>query len=117
MSEATLFSQTIVPSEGNDTITIPQRFYGQPVIVVAFRKPSPPPPPESDPSPAATLPDIPESLRKKFPKFTKEQIEALGNSPRMKELREAWDGCGKSFPPNVTMRDIREMRLKEKYGI
>ena len=115
MSEATLFKESIVPSEGNDTITIPRRFYGQAMWVFAVPKPSPTF--QSPAPPASTLPDIPESLRKKFPKFTKEQFEALGNSPRMKELREAWDGCGKSFPPNVTMRDIREMRLKEKYGI
>jgi len=115
MSETTLYSQTIIPGEGNDTITIPRRFYGRPLTVSFACAPVPVdvPVPATTPPPS-TLPDIPESLRKRLPKFTKEQIEALGNSPRIKELSALFKGTG--LPPDITMKEIREMRLKEKYG-
>ena len=114
MSEATLFSQTIVPGEGNDTITLPRRFYGHRVLVSCVCAPQPVQPPDA----AASRPSgIPESLLAKMPRLTKEQIEALRDSPRMKELRKAFAGVHKSFPPNITRDEIREMRLKEKYGI
>ena len=114
MSEATLFSQTIVPGEGNDTITIPQRFYGRRVLVSCICAPQPIQPPDTVTPKSLGIPD---SLRAKLPKLTKEQIEALGKSPRMVELREAFAGVETAFPPNITRDEIREMRLKEKYGI
>jgi len=110
MSDTTLYSPTIIPGEGNDTVTIPRSFYGQPMWV-AFH-----PLPKTTPvdSTPAQPPTLPESLRKKLPKFTKEQFEALGNSPRMKAFSGILKNSG--LPPDITMREIREMRLKEKYG-
>jgi hypothetical protein len=50
-----------------------------------------------------------------LPRFTKAQIEAAANSLEIQALVGVLKGA--DLPPNVTMKDIREMRLAEKYGI
>ena len=50
-----------------------------------------------------------------LPRFTKAQIEAAVQSPDIQALVGALKGA--DLPPDVTMKDIREMRLAEKYGI
>jgi hypothetical protein len=50
-----------------------------------------------------------------LPRFTKAQIEAAVQSPEIQALVGALKGT--DLPPDVTMKDIREMRLAEKYGI
>ncbi|MDR0551705.1 MAG: hypothetical protein LBG72_06775 [Spirochaetaceae bacterium] len=51
----------------------------------------------------------------KLPRFTKEQIEEWSKSPDIQALVGAIDSTG--LPPDITMKDIREMRLAEKYGV
>ena len=120
-SEATLLHRTVIPNERNDTITItfPKNFYGYQVMVNCVRAPQPIKPLEASPKPAsdACPPEILAALKAKMPKLTKEEFEALGNSPRAKALSKAFEGIEKTFPPNITRDEIREMRLKEKYGI
>ena len=50
-----------------------------------------------------------------LPHFTRAQIEAAANSPEIQAIVGALKGA--DLPPDVTMKDIREMRLAEKYGI
>ncbi|GMO52612.1 MAG: hypothetical protein Pg6C_18390 [Treponemataceae bacterium] len=50
-----------------------------------------------------------------LPRFTRAQIEEAVNSPDMRALLGALKGA--DLPPDITAKDIREMRLKEKYGI
>jgi hypothetical protein len=123
---ATLYEQVITPDEGNDTITIPRRFYGQPLMVsFTYATPElPQPAPRASPRlPNETREEfaarlkIPPATLAKIPILTKEQIDALGKSPRMQKLDKYWGEVHKSFPPNITRDEIREMRLKEKYGI
>jgi hypothetical protein len=49
------------------------------------------------------------------PRFTKAQIEEWAQAPEIQALVGALKGA--DLPPDVTMKDIREMRLAEKYGI
>ncbi|WP_026043725.1 DUF2281 domain-containing protein [Treponema primitia] len=58
-------------------------------------------------SPAAEKPALPH--------FTKAQVEAAVQSPEIQAIVGALKGA--DLPPDVTMKDIREMRLAEKYGI
>jgi hypothetical protein len=44
-----------------------------------------------------------------------ERIKELSKAPEIQTLVGALDGKG--LAPNITMSDIREMRLGEKYGI
>ena len=114
-SEATMFSQTVIPDERNDTVTIkfPRHFYGYQVSVSCTRVPSP----VSKPASNATPPEVLAALKAKMPKVTKEQLEAWRDDPWLKELRKTFEGIEKTFPPGITRDEIREMRLKEKYGI
>ncbi|GHV85532.1 hypothetical protein AGMMS50230_11400 [Spirochaetia bacterium] len=50
-----------------------------------------------------------------LPHFTMAQIEAAAQSPKVQAIVGALKGAG--LPPDITMKDIREMRLTEKYGI
>ncbi|GHV36758.1 hypothetical protein AGMMS49546_02740 [Spirochaetia bacterium] len=50
-----------------------------------------------------------------LPRFTMAQIEAAAQSPEVQAIVGALKGA--DLPPDVTMKDIREMRLAEKYGI
>ncbi|GMO42900.1 MAG: hypothetical protein Pg6C_04520 [Treponemataceae bacterium] len=60
------------------------------------------------PIPAAEKPAV-------LPRFTRAQIEEAVNSPDMQALLGALKGA--DLPPDISAKDIREMRLKEKYGI
>jgi hypothetical protein len=50
-----------------------------------------------------------------LPLFTKAQVEAAVQSPEIQAIVGALKGA--DLPPDVTMKDLREMRLAEKYGI
>ena len=50
-----------------------------------------------------------------MPKFTRAQIEEAANSPDIQSLVGALKGKG--LPENLSMKDIRQMRLEEKYNI
>jgi hypothetical protein len=50
-----------------------------------------------------------------LPRFTKAQIEAAAQSPEIQALVGAIPSTG--LPPDITAKDIREMRLAEKYGV
>ncbi|GHV89130.1 hypothetical protein AGMMS50267_14900 [Spirochaetia bacterium] len=50
-----------------------------------------------------------------LPRFTMAQIEAAAQAPEIQAIVGALKGA--DLPPDVTMKDIREMRLAEKYGI
>ncbi|GHU67770.1 hypothetical protein FACS189447_10180 [Spirochaetia bacterium] len=50
-----------------------------------------------------------------LPRFTMAQIEAAAQSPEIQAIVGALKGA--DLPPDITMKDIREMRLAEKYGI
>jgi hypothetical protein len=50
-----------------------------------------------------------------IPKFTKAQIEEWSKSPKVQALVGALAGAG--LPEDITMKDIRQMRLEEKYKI
>ena len=54
-----------------------------------------------------------EHTTKVMPKFTKVQIEEAANSPDIQALVGVLKDAG--LPPDITMKDIRQMRLKEKY--
>ncbi|MFP3041191.1 DUF2281 domain-containing protein [Treponema primitia] len=50
-----------------------------------------------------------------LPHFTNAQIEEWAQAPEIQAIVGALKGA--DLPPDVTMKDIREMRLAEKYGI
>jgi len=117
MSATALFNETITPVKGNDTFTLPfpRRFYGRTMRVMIYD--DTPPAPEPAPQPAKKPLPLTRENYPGLPRFTKEQVEALGKSPRMKKLRALFSNISTEvFPPDVTMKDVREMRLKEKYG-
>ncbi|MCL1927213.1 MAG: hypothetical protein FWG07_00275 [Treponema sp.] len=49
-----------------------------------------------------------------MPRFTMAQIEEAANSPKVQALVGVLKDAG--LPENLTMKDIRQMRLEEKYG-
>ena len=55
-----------------------------------------------------------EDTAKILPKFTRAQIEEAANSPEIQVLVGILKDTG--LPPDITMKDIRQMRLEEKYG-
>jgi hypothetical protein len=50
-----------------------------------------------------------------IPRLTLSQIEEWAKAPEIQVLVGALKGTG--LPKDITRSDIREMRLKEKYGI
>ena len=56
-----------------------------------------------------------EDTAKVMPKFTKEQIEEAANSPDIQSLVGVLKDAG--LPPGITLNDIRQMRIEEKYNI
>ena len=54
-----------------------------------------------------------EDTPKILPKFTRAQIEEAANSPDIQALVGILKDSG--LPPDISKKDIREMRLKEKY--
>ena len=50
-----------------------------------------------------------------LPRFTRAQVEAAAQAPEIQAIVGALKGA--DLPPDVTMKDIREMRLAEKYGV
>jgi len=56
-----------------------------------------------------------EEKAEKIPQFTKEQIEEWTKTPELQALVGILKDTG--LPENITMKDIRQMRLAEKYGI
>ena len=55
-----------------------------------------------------------EDTAKILPKFTKAQIEEWSQAPELQALVGILKDAG--LPPDITMEEIRQMRLKEKYG-
>jgi len=51
----------------------------------------------------------------KIPQFTMAQIEEAAKAPEIQALVGVLKDKG--LPENITMKDIRQMRLAEKYGI
>jgi len=51
----------------------------------------------------------------KIPQFTMEQIIEWSQSPQVQALVGILKDAG--LPEDITMKDIRQMRLAEKYGI
>jgi hypothetical protein len=49
------------------------------------------------------------------PRLTRAQIEEAANSPEVQALVGALEGAG--LPEDISMKDIRQMRLAEKYQI
>ncbi len=103
MDATTAYRQIITPDESHNTIPIPRQWFGRTVEVLVF-----PVVPGPDTPAAASPPSKP------FPKFAKAQIEALGKSPAIQRLTGALKGA--NLPPDITMKQIREMRLAEKYA-
>jgi len=56
-----------------------------------------------------------EEKTEKIPQFTMAQIEEAANSSEIQALVGVLKDKG--LPENITMKDIRQMRLAEKYGI
>ena len=50
-----------------------------------------------------------------IPKFTMEQIKEAANAPEIQAIVGVLKDKG--LPEDITMKDIRQMRLAEKYGI
>jgi hypothetical protein len=59
--------------------------------------------------------ETPAAEKSVLPLFTKAQVEEWAQSPDIQAIVGALKGA--DLPPDVTMKDIREMRLAEKYGI
>ncbi|MDR0313219.1 MAG: hypothetical protein LBI14_06445 [Treponema sp.] len=49
------------------------------------------------------------------PRLTRAQIEEAANSPEVQAIVGVLEGAG--LPEDITMKDIRQMRLAEKYQI
>jgi hypothetical protein len=49
------------------------------------------------------------------PRLTRAQIEEAANAPEIQALVGVLEGAG--LPENISMKDIRRMRLEEKYQI
>jgi hypothetical protein len=56
-----------------------------------------------------------EEKTSKIPRLTRAQIEEATNSPKVQALVGVLAGAG--LPENISMKDIRQMRLEEKYHI
>ena len=56
-----------------------------------------------------------EEKAEKIPQFTMEQINEWAQSPQVQALVGVLKNAG--LPEDITMKDIRQMRLAEKYGI
>ena len=50
-----------------------------------------------------------------MPHFTRAQMEEWSQSPKVQAIVGVLKDAG--LPPDITMKDIRQMRLEEKYGI
>jgi hypothetical protein len=50
-----------------------------------------------------------------IPKFTRAQIDEWSKSPKVQVLVGALAGAG--LPEDISMKDIRQMRIEEKYQI
>ncbi len=51
----------------------------------------------------------------KIPQFTMAQIEEAANAPEIQAIVGVLKDAG--LPEDISMKDIRQMRLAEKYGI
>jgi len=97
MNATTAYRQTIVPDEERDTIRIPRQWFGK-TVDVFFIPVADAPPPRPNP----------------VPKFTQAQFETFGKRPHIQRLVGALRNA--DLPAGATMKQIREMRLAEKYG-
>ena len=113
MSATALFNETITPVEGDDTIIFPRRFYGRKMRIIEFVDA----PAASEPEKPSVKTKPPALTRENFPhwpRFTKEQIDAWRrDDPDIKAFSGILKDAG--LPPDITMKNIREMRLQEKY--
>ena len=110
MNTSPALTRTVTPRSDRISLSVPPSFVGKRFAVsfylIAQDEPAPPSP---------RPPDIPESLRRKLPKFAKAQIEAWRDDPDIKAFAGILKDAG--LPPDITMKDIRGMRLKKRYGI
>ena len=59
---------------------------------------------------------IPVDERKKeIPRLTRAQIEEAANSPKVQAIVGVLKNA--DLPPDITMKDIRQMRVENKYNI
>jgi len=56
-----------------------------------------------------------EEKTEKLPQFTRAQIKEWSQSPKVQAIVGVLKDAG--LPPDITMKDIRQMRLREKYKI
>jgi hypothetical protein len=56
-----------------------------------------------------------EDMKNETPRLTRIQIEEAANSPEVQALVGVLEGAG--LPEDINMKDIRQMRLAEKYQI
>ena len=56
-----------------------------------------------------------EEKTEKLPKVTKAQIKEWKQTPELQALAGLLKGA--DLPPDFSMKDVRQMRLAEKYGI
>jgi hypothetical protein len=56
-----------------------------------------------------------EERKNEIPRLTRTQIEEAANTPEIQALVGVLKGA--DFPEDITMKDIRQMRLAEKYQI
>ena len=64
------------------------------------------------------FPDIPESAEKTAktpPRVTRAQINEWSKAPELQALVGILKGA--DLPPDITMKDVRQMRLEEKYQL
>jgi hypothetical protein len=56
-----------------------------------------------------------EEKPKKLPKVTRAQMKEWAQAPELQAIAGILKGA--DLPPDFSMKDVREMRLAEKYGI
>jgi cobyric acid synthase len=56
-----------------------------------------------------------EEMTNETPRLTRAQIEEAANAPEIQALVGVLEGAG--LPADINMKDIRQMRLAEKYQI
>jgi hypothetical protein len=62
-----------------------------------------------------TAEEISIPVNKNIPRLTMAQIEEAANAPEVQALVGVLEGAG--LPEDISMKDIRQMRLAEKYQI
>ncbi|MDR0494597.1 MAG: hypothetical protein LBG95_03075 [Treponema sp.] len=55
-----------------------------------------------------------EEKTEKLPQFTMEQMIEWSKSPKVQAIVGVLEGA--DLPPDITMKDIRQMRLEERYS-